>query len=90
MTASNFKFDPSVVQAKVGDNILLEIRNTSSGTHNFALKDPKGKVIKSIDLPPNQKTTVKISLKEAGVYKFYCDKPFHPSMGMKGRLEVAQ
>lgn len=90
MTASNMKFEPSVVQAQVGDNLSLEIRNTASGTHNFTLKGPKGQVMKSVDLAPNQKTTVKISLEEAGVYEFYCDKPFHTTMGMKGRLEVAQ
>ena len=90
MTASNFKFEPAVIQAQVGNNISLEIRNTASGNHNFTLKDPKGQVIQSYDLPPNQKITVKVSLKEAGVYEFYCDKPFHSTMGMKGRLEVAQ
>jgi len=90
MTASNMKFEPSVVQAQVGDHISLEIRNTASGSHNFTLKDPKGQVMVSVDLPPNQKTTVKISLEEAGVYEFNCDKPFHTTMGMKGRLEVAQ
>lgn len=89
MTASNMKFEPDVVRAQVGDNITLDIKNIASGSHNFTLKDPKGQVMKSVDLSPNQTATVKISLKEAGVYEFYCDKPFHATMGMKGRLEVA-
>lgn len=90
MTASNFKFEPAVIQARVGDNLSLEIRNTASGAHNFTLKDPKGQILKSYDLPPNQKITVRVSLREPGVYEFFCDKPFHSTMGMKGRLEVAQ
>lgn len=89
MTASNFEFEPVVIRAHTGD-ISLEIKNTSSGTHNFTVKNPKDQVITSTDLPPNQKTLVKISLKEPGVYEFYCDKLLHATMGMKGRLEVSQ
>jgi len=87
MTASNFKFDPSAIEALKGDKLVFEIRNASSAAHNFTIKDPGGRIIESVDLPGNQTVSVEISLREAGIYEFYCDKPFHPTMGMKGRVK---
>ena len=71
-----------------GDTLVFEIANTSSTTHNFTIKDPGGRIIESVDLPGKKSVSVEIPLPEAGTYEFYCDKPFHPAMGMKGRVHA--
>ena len=88
MRAINFKFEPSVIQARKGDTISLEITNTASSEHNFTIKNPGGRIMKTVDLLADQTKTVKVSLEEPGNYEFYCNKPFHPTLGMKGHFEV--
>ena len=42
----------------------------------------------SIDVPGKETVEVKVRLKESGIYEFFCNKPFHSTLGMKGTLEV--
>lgn len=86
--ASNFAFDPDVIVAHKGDTLVLNITDVSGETHNITVKDPSGTVIKKEDIPARQTIAVEVPLQAAGVYPFYCDKPFHSSLGMKGRIEV--
>ncbi len=88
MKASNFAFDPDVIVAHKGDTLVLNITDTSGETHNLTVKDPSGATLKSEDIPARKSITLEIPLQTAGVYPFYCDKPFHSSLGMKGRIEV--
>lgn len=88
MTASNFKFKPSTIQAQKGDVLAIEVENVSSQEHNLTVKDPKGKTIESARLPGKVTTRVRIALSEAGTYKLICNKPLHALLGMKGRIEV--
>ncbi len=86
--ASNFKFEPNNIKAFVGSTVVFQVENLAAGTHNFSIKDPQGKVIANVDLPAHQTVPVKVELKETGLYEIYCDKPFHPGLGMTGTLEV--
>ena len=88
MKASSYEFQPNNIKANQGDTILLNITNISGTQHNFTIKDPGGKIIHSVALIPNKTEHVKITFSEKGTYDFYCDKPFHPTLGMKGRIEV--
>ena len=88
VTADNFHFEPSIIEVKSGDPLLLKITNVSSGSHNLTVKDPGGQVIQNVDLPANKTTNVELRFKQPGTYEFYCDKPFHKTMGMKGQFEV--
>lgn len=86
--AGNFKFEPNTVVARRGDTVTFVVENTSGGSHNFSIKDPAGKVILSMDLPGASTQRAKVTFTEPGVYEIYCNKPFHPTMGMTGRIEV--
>lgn len=86
--ASDFKFEPNNIKAFKGEELVFKIDNISGTEHNLTIKDPQGKELKSVSLPPKETTTVKVSLQESGDYEFYCDKPFHSTFGMKGRIEV--
>ncbi len=90
MEASSFKFMPNNMKAHQGDEILIKITNVSDVGHDFTIKNPRGEVIKSVDLPSKQTVEVKINLADAGEYTFYCDKPFHSSFGMKGQIEAVK
>jgi len=86
--ASNFAFDPAVINAQKGQTLVLNVTNVTGEPHNITVKDPSGKVIKDEDIPARQTITVEIPLRTAGVYPLYCDKPLHSTLGMKGRIEV--
>lgn len=86
--ASNFAFDPAVINAQKGQTLVLNVTNVTGEAHNITVKDPSGKVIKEEDIPARQTITVEIPLQTAGVYPLYCDKPLHSTLGMKGRIEV--
>lgn len=88
--ASSFKFVPNNIKATQGDEILIKVTNISDSTHNFTLNNPQGLTIKSVDLPAGQTVEISTALSEAGQYEFYCDKPLHPSLGMKGQIEAAK
>ncbi len=88
MQASSFSFDPNNIEAKQGDTLLIKIRNVSSIAHNLTIKDPKGQIIQTVDLPANETVTMVVGLFMAGTYEFYCDKPLHPTLGMKGEIQV--
>ena len=88
VTADSFNFNPSLIETKSKDTIFLKITNISSGSHNFTIKNPTGEVIQDVELPPNKTITLEVNLKKPGTYEFYCDKPFHRMLGMKGSIEV--
>jgi len=88
MKASSFAFDPAVIVARTGDTLVLHVTDVSGETHNITVKDPSGKIIGSEDIPGHQTVTLEVPVPAAGVYPFYCDKPFHSTLGMKGRIEV--
>lgn len=88
--ASGHKFSPNRVSVEKPGLLAVEIRNASGSEHNFTLKDPHGKVLKSIDIKPSASAIVNLELNEPGVYRFYCNKRFHASLGMKGEITVGR
>ena len=90
LEADSFKFTPNNIKANQGDEIVIKIVSTSDAGHNFTIKDPRGQIIKTLDLPSKQTVEIKIDLSEPGEYTFYCDKPLHSSFGMKGQIEVVK
>ena len=86
--ARSFNFEPNNLRAYQGDTLVFKITNTSKTVHNFTIKDPHGEIIQSIALPSEKTITLRMALRIPGIYEFYCDKPFHPTMGMKGQVQV--
>jgi plastocyanin len=90
MTASSFKFEPSAIRVQGTGPLVIEVKNVSSMEHNLTVKSPAGKVLNSADLPGNSTTKVELKPAEKGTYEFYCDKPMHRTLGMKGVIEVVE
>jgi plastocyanin len=88
MEASGFRFDPNNIEADQGDLLVILVTNRSSVAHNLTVKDPQGRVIQSVELPGKQTVRVEIALAQAGTYDFYCNKPLHAALGMKGQIQV--
>lgn len=89
MEARDFAFEPSVIKLS-GDTLTLKINNVTGTEHNITVKDPQGKVLADRDLPPHQVTMVNLKFPASGIYEVSCDKTFHASLGMKGRIEVTR
>jgi len=88
VTASSFSFDPSQIVARAGTTVVLEVHNASGFDHNITVEDPEGRVLQSKDLIPGATVQVQVPLTREGVYPFYCNKPLHPTLGMRGRIEA--
>jgi plastocyanin len=88
--ARSFKFTPNEIRVEKTGLLAIEIKNGSASVHNFTLKDPRGKVLKNRDISPGGSVIVNVELPDPGVYKFYCDKHFHSTLGMKGIIVVGR
>ncbi len=87
--ATSFAFDPGKIKARKGDVLLLRVENKSGSMHNLTVKGPEGSLLLDLHLPPGETTEGRLSLTRAGIYEYFCDKPFHTAFGMKGKIEAA-
>ncbi len=85
---TNYKFAPNNLQVQGIGSFTLQVHNGTGTVHNFTVKNPQGNVIQSVDLPAGQTTAVTVDLAAVGTYNFYCNKPFHSTLGMTGQIVV--
>ena len=50
--ARSYKFSPNEIRVEKPGLLAIEIKNAAGSVHNFTLKDPRGKVLKSRDISP--------------------------------------
>jgi len=90
----SYVFTPSEVTVAFGEPLRLILRNQSFLVpHNFLLDDPHGVRVLEADISSGESQTHLLTLTEAGVYLFYCQKqllffPTHREKGMEGRFIV--
>jgi len=89
MKAGNFSFSPNSISVHGTGTITLTITNTSGTAHNITVDDPKGKIIDTVEIPPNATVTTQVAFPAAGDYPFSCNHPFHADFGMKGHFIVS-
>jgi|GEM_PF-6745278 plastocyanin len=90
ITATNYDFDPAQIEVHGLRSVLIELENPTDTEHNWTIKDPEGRVLTSVDMPPRQTQRVRVDFSRAGEHPFHCDKPFHPTLGMTGRVTVLE
>jgi plastocyanin len=88
--AGNFKFSPNEIRVEKPGLLAIELKNVSGSKHNFTLKDPRRKILKSADIQPGGSIIVNVELPEPGAYKFHCNKTFHTTLGMSGKIIVGR
>jgi len=86
--AGSYSFKPDTIRIDKPGPYALQVINTTRSKSNLTLKDPRGNVIKTVNIPGKETTISNIDLAEAGTYQFFCDKGFRATMGMKGRIVV--
>jgi plastocyanin len=86
--ASSFSLTPTVIRAHNGDHLLLQVTNAAGTVHNLTIKKPGGEIVRSVDLGAGESVEVPLDLTESGTWKFYCNKPFHETLGMSGSIEA--
>ena len=79
----NYYFDPTVLKAKPGSKVTLELKNDSSIEHNFSIDAQH--VDK--DLEGGESATVTVTIPHSGEISFYCK--YHKSRGMAGALAAS-
>ena len=90
----SYVFSPSEITIAPGQPVTLILRNQSFLVpHNFLLEDSQGVRVLEADVSSGDIQTHTLTLKEPGIYPFYCDKqllffPSHREEGMEGRLIV--
>lgn len=90
MKASDFKFTPNNIRVYKGQTVVFRLENTAKIPHDFTLKDPSGRKVEDVDLPPGKTVDVTVFFRRAGRYNFYCDIDSHKQFGMWGRVEVLE
>lgn len=96
---SNFKFEPSTIELKAGQDYALTLINDGSGGHSFSAKEffaaagvdaADAALIKTgaIDLKGGDRRTVHFRAPAAGTYSLKCSHAFHSGFGMKGEIVV--
>jgi len=84
-----FSFYPDhIAILKNSSPFPFRLKNTDKIKHNFTLIDSQKNVLVSIDVMPNNSTTVTIESPRSGNYTFYCNRFLHRRRGMHGTLMV--
>ncbi len=85
VTATEFKFDPSTINATPGQTINLTVKNNGTTQHTWVL--PQANVKITVD--PGKSASQTFTAPAApGTYSFDCDVPGHKEAGMVGQLVV--
>jgi len=85
----SFSFHPNhFAILKNSSPFTFRLKNTDKIKHNFTLIDSQKNVLVSIDVMPNNPTTVTIESIRSGIYTFYCNRFLHRRQGMQGMLMV--
>ena len=91
VVATDLKFTPPTIQAKVGQPIKIVLENKGAIEHDIAFPtlkaDQPGASLKAL-AKPGQTATVEFTPTAKGSYEYICTIPGHKEAGMKGKINV--
>lgn len=85
ISGSEFKYEPAMISAKVGQTVTVTYTNTGKYSHNFVI-DELG--VKSQTIKAGETQTFSFVPDKTGTFAFYCSLPSHREKGMSGVLTV--
>lgn len=88
IAASNFKFDPNLIDIPSPGTYTLVVTNKAGIHHNITVKNPSGKVIAKQGLTPGKTVQVSVDFSQTGTYPFLCTVDSHAELGMTGSFIV--
>ena len=92
LVATDLKFTPATIQAKVGQPVKVTFENKGVIEHDITfptLKANKPATALKTVAKPGQTTTLEFTPTAAGTYEYVCTIPGHKEAGMKGTVNVA-
>jgi uncharacterized cupredoxin-like copper-binding protein len=91
VVATDLKFGPPTIQAKVGQPIKIALENKGAIEHDIAFPtvkaDKPGASLKAV-AKPGQTATLEFTPTAKGSYEYICTIPGHKEAGMKGKINV--
>ncbi|HZQ10191.1 MAG TPA: cupredoxin domain-containing protein [Anaerolineae bacterium] len=82
---SEFEYQPNVINAKPGEKVNVQFKNTGTVEHTFVIKDLNFKIVAE----PGQTVTKSFTApSSSGSFEIHCDVAGHTEAGMKGTLNV--
>ena len=84
ITATEFKYDPTTINAAPGQTINITLKNTGSVDHTFVFAPANFKMT----VAAGKSDTKTFTAPAAGTYDFLCDIAGHKEAGMTGKLIV--
>jgi uncharacterized cupredoxin-like copper-binding protein len=91
VVATDLKFTPPTIQAKVGQPIKIVLENKGAIEHDIAFPtlkaDQPGASLKAL-AKPGQTATLEFTPTTKGSYEYICTIPGHKEAGMKGKINV--
>ncbi len=85
VSGSEFKYEPSVISAKVGQQVTVTYTNVGQYPHDFVI-DELG--VQSQVIKAGETGTFSFTPTKAGTFSFYCSLPNHLERGMEGTITV--
>lgn len=91
VVATDLKFNPVTIQAKVGQLVKIALENKGVIEHDIAFPtiqaDKPGASLKAL-AKPAQSATLEFTPTAKGSYEYICTIPGHKEAGMKGTINV--
>jgi nitrite reductase (NO-forming) len=84
ISASEFKFSPTAIQAAVGQKVTLTLDNTGVVEHDVTIPS----IGLTVLAKAGQSASREFTFDKPGIFDFFCSIPGHKDTGMKGRLTV--
>jgi plastocyanin len=89
VTMSEFKFDPSTINASSG-KVVFYLVNAGTTSHDFIIRDSSNNRVSGSELVSAGDAIVfTVESIPAGSYTVFCDQSGHEASGMKGTLTVS-
>jgi len=66
LKASSFKFNPNNIKVPEPGPLTLVVENVADIEHNITIKSPEGQILKSVNLPAKETTSVTLYLPAYG------------------------
>jgi plastocyanin len=91
VVATDLKFNPATIQAKVGQPIKIVLQNKGANEHDIhfpALKADKPAASLQAHARTGQTATLEFTPTAKGSYEYICTIPGHKEAGMKGKINV--
>ena len=90
VTMTEFKFDPSTVNAPAGKVVFYLVNAGNNTSHDLIIRNSAGARVTGSELVSSGDSVVfTVDNIAAGTYTYFCDQPGHEASGMKGTLTIA-